>query len=277
MLLTEATMHYVDDMHRRGLSTQTRQSYFNALTQCIQCLDKHTGVQHIESLTQEAVDHVALCLRKHLNQNSTNTYLTALRTFCAFIERFNAQKIAVTVPKRLETMRHFLTEAEAYELIDSAATLRDRGLIMLLYTSGIRVSELCSLNADDFRGTSFTVKGKGGKVRTCYTTTTTVATINAYVNNRYTSNKALFIGLRRGNRIDPVAVRHALRRASKNWGIKSVTPHMLRHSYATTLLCHNINLRHIQRMLGHSKISTTEIYTHVLSTDLEKSHAKVFY
>jgi len=166
-------------------------------------------------------------------------------------------------------------------------SLRDRAILELLFSTGLRVSELCSLTRDvDFKKDSFSVRGKGEKIRVVFISDEARQAVNQYLEKRTDVDDALFVRLIREGRkvtkdtdlaLDPRSVQ----RIVKYWAIKAgiskkVTPHIIRHSFATDLLHNGADLRAVQLLLGHSNISTTQIYTHVTDSELKRVH-KLFH
>jgi integrase/recombinase XerD len=204
-------------------------------------------------------------------------YLIKLRVVLAHclkngIETLNPDLIPL--PKRITRPPHWVSPAEVQTLIDSTKKLRNKAIIALLYASGIRVSELCRLNRDDIRNKKFTVLGKGEKYRLAFIDDRADALIRKYLKTRKDSNPALFIQRVTGKRIHKSGVEEIFRRACKNSGLCSVTPHTLRHSFATNLLENGMAIHSLSRLMGHSNIATTSIYLHVTYPQLEQEYNK---
>lgn len=177
----------------------------------------------------------------------------------------------IPIPQRSDTVPTFITPEEVTMMIECSARLRSKAVISLLYASGIRVSELCSLNRNQIDKKSFTVIGKGKKARLCFIDDRASRYIDMYLNTRQDNLPALFIS-QYGSRISSTNVQLIVKLASNNAGLKGkkVTPHTLRHSFATNLLRSNTNMRYIQVLLGHASLQTTQMYTHVCDPDLQK-------
>ena len=185
----------------------------------------------------------------------------------------------------------FLTSEETERLIsaiavNSSADLRDRAILELLFSSGLRVSELCNLNRDHInlnRG-EFMVRGKGQKDRPVFVSPEATEWLAKYLETRTDSAIPLFIrysGFKTGDdkgesfRLTPRSVQRIVAHYAKLAGItKHVSPHTLRHSFATDLLMNGADIRSVQSMLGHSNISTTQVYTHVTDQHLKEVHTK---
>jgi integrase/recombinase XerC len=210
-----------------------------------------------------------------LARRSIARKLTAIRSFCRYLCREGhltqnpAQKLLT--PKQGKTLPRFLYREHAEQLLDapqedSAAGWRDQTILELLYGSGLRVSELVALDvADaDLNTQTLRVMGKGRKQRVVPLTDPAVAAIRAYLAARGPSEeKALFLN-RRGGRLTDRSVRRDLARLAAEARLhQHVHPHMLRHTFATHLLDGGADLRSVQELLGHKRLSSTQIYTHL--------------
>lgn len=223
-----------------------------------------------------------------------NYHLIALRSFLKFcskrdIDTLPPEKIELARVKRKQVT--FLDSDELAALfaqpdVNTKIGLRDRTLLELLFSGGLRVSEIVALNTTDVstKRLEFMVRGKGQKDRPIFMSRATAQWIDRYTQSRKDSSPALFIrygGTKdkdtSGNflRISPRSIQRSIQRYAKLAGItKRVTPHTLRHSFATDLLMNGADIRSVQTMLGHSDISTTQIYTHVTDQHLKEVHQK---
>lgn len=215
------------------------------------------------------------------SRTSVSRKLASVRTFFGFLVREgvvenNPAKL-VPAPRKEKKLPAFLTVDEAFKLIDTPGTggiseLRDRAMLELLYSSGIRVSELVGINLDDMNLENCTVKvlGKGSKERIVPLGSKAADAVRQFINKRYELNPEgsfLFMNLR-GGRLTTRSVGRIVKKYSVISGIpKNVSPHVLRHTFATHLLGGGADLRAIQEMLGHESLSTTQRYTH---TSIEK-------
>lgn len=184
--------------------------------------------------------------------------------------------------KKADRVVDFLTPEEVSHLMDVAFApaegyrtinrFKNRAIIALLYSSGIRVSELCSLNKESLRtDMSFTLVGKGGKQRLCFFDDRARHHIDEYLVLRRDSNPALFVSELTHDRITKGVVQLVFRNLGKKAGFKKpIHPHILRHSFATDLLRSNTNLLYVSKFLGHASVQTTEMYTHVVDEDLRR-------
>ena len=160
--------------------------------------------------------------------------------------------------------------------------LRDKAILELLFSTGLRVSELCNLNHDsvNLNKDEFSVRGKGEKVRLVFLSSEAKSAVKTYLNKRTDMEEAMFINLKNkannndsSDRLTPRSVERIIKFYAIKVGIsKKVTPHTLRHSFATDLLQNGADIRSVQMMLGHSSISTTQIYTHVTDEHLRDIH-----
>ena len=160
---------------------------------------------------------------------------------------------------------------------DSLNELRDRAILELLFSTGLRVSELCSLNSDlDLTRDEFSVRGKGDKVRVVFLSPGAKKAVAEYLKKRGDMGEALFVGYgvaQDAARLTPRSIERIVKQHAVKAGItRKVTPHTLRHSFATDLLDGGADLRAVQALLGHANIATTQVYTHVTDKHLREVH-----
>jgi len=227
-----------------------------------------------------------------IGKTTQNYHLIALRSFLKYCAK---RDIASLAPDKVELARvrrkqvTFLSPEELMRLLEQPDTstevgLRDRAIIELLFSSGLRVSELVALNREhiNLKRREFTVRGKGQKDRPVFISESAASWIKRYLDKRTDTMQPLFIRysgsqtvLNDGNfmRLSARTIQRIINRYAKLAGItKQVTPHTLRHSFATDLLMNGADLRSVQSLLGHSNIATTQIYTHVTDPHLKKVH-----
>lgn len=181
----------------------------------------------------------------------------------------------IPIPRREDVTRPFLSEEEVTSMINNAYSLRNKLVISLLYSSGIRLSEMISLNRNSIHDRTFSVVGKGKKMRICFIDQRTEAIMNEYIASRNDDCEALIISYKNKARMTPTNVQLLVKNSAKRAGInKKVTPHILRHSFATNFIRNNGNIRYLSALLGHASINTTAIYTHVVNNDLEEQYKK---
>lgn len=237
-----------------------------------------------------------------MSQKAQSYQIVVLRSFLKFLTKSGE---LVLSPDKLELPRNrmrkieFLNEKEIKLLINAILTdtkiseaqrKRNQAIIVTIFGSGLRLSELLSLQKHDIPTTlednQITIKGKGGKFRSVFLSPVSFRVINEYLDERGDDEcEYLFISHSRNRPINqtkwthvtPRMVQMMLQTYSKRAGIyKHVTPHTLRHSFATKALTEGGDLRAVQTLLGHSNISTTQIYTHVTDWQIRELHKKVF-
>jgi tyrosine recombinase XerC len=240
------------------------------------------GGQELEKVDYLALrKYLAALKEKNLSSRSVGRRLSALRSFFKFLTREGFLKtnpiLTISSPKLDKHLPQFLTEDEAARLIESALPkdergLRDRAILETFYSTGIRIGELAGLNIEDidFIGCIIKVMGKGRKERIVPVGDKAAATVRDYLDKRKKQSEALFLN-KNGKRITTRGIRNIVGKYIRIAGIKQgVSPHTLRHSFATHLLNRGADLRSVQELLGHVNLSTTQVYTH-LTTDRLKS------
>jgi len=232
---------------------------------------------------------------KKLGTKTQNYHVIALRAFLKYLIRNDVRTLApekIELSKIPERTVEFLTREELDRLFATPdqtrkSGLRDRTILETLYSTGLRVSELASLNREqvDLKRREFMVRGKGKKPRIVFLSKRAAGFIEDYLKTREDNFKPLFINSGKGQKVDildeekrrltTVSIENLVRKCALKAGIiKKVTPHTLRHSYATELLSNGADIRSVQEMLGHSSITTTQIYTHVTNKRLREIHDK---
>jgi site-specific recombinase XerD len=229
-----------------------------------------------------------------LQKTTQNYHLIALRGFLKFCAKRDIKALPVEKIELARTVRKQVTFLSPEELdrlfaqpnLETAPGLRDRAILELLFSSGLRVSELVGLDKDhiNLQRREFMVRGKGQKDRPIFISAEAAEWIQKYLDQRTDTTRPLFIrysGTKKvdtsGNfhRLTARSVQRMVARYAVLAGItKHVSPHTMRHSFATDLLMNGADLRSVQAMLGHSNISTTQIYTHVTDPHLKAIHEK---
>jgi site-specific recombinase XerD len=240
-----------------------------------------------------------------ISKKTQNYYMIALRMFLKYLARIDiksmpADKIELAkIPERsidIISPKELLRLLEAPLLNikeDSIKAYRDKAILELLFSTGLRVSELCSLTSDlDLNQDQFSIRGKGGKVRVVFLSDEAKKALNKYMNLRKDMEEALFVQVgkeikkedRKESKNTKIKYTGSLTRrsverivkeyATKAGITKKVTPHVIRHCFATDLLGNGADIRSVQVMLGHSNIATTQIYTHVTDKQLLEVHKK---
>lgn len=232
---------------------------------------------------------------KELKRVTQNYHIIALRNFLKYLAKRDIatlQSEKIEVGKNPSRTVDFLNNRETERLLNSASgdnlvSLRDRSILELLFSSGLRVSELVSINQDqiNLKEQEFSVKGKGDKIRIVFVSNSAKNFLQRYLEKRTDIDPALFVRIKKNNkkendedlRLTPRSIQRIVKRyAAKAGIIKNVHPHTLRHSFATDLLSNGADIRSVQEMLGHSSITTTQIYTHVTNQQLKEVH-KAFH
>lgn len=238
-----------------------------------------------------------------LKKKTQNYYLIALRAFLKYLAKrgvvsLSPDKIELAkVPERsLDLISHEeLERLMAAPQGDDIKTLRDRAMLELLFSTGLRVSELCSLTCDiNLKNDELSVRGKGEKIRVVFLSPAAKEALKKYLAKRTDMSEALFVQYgknagvvdsgggknsgARGEKSDALTPR-SVERIIKHYAIKAgitrkVTPHVIRHSFATDLLRNGADLRSVQMLLGHANIGTTQIYTHITDKQLREVHKK---
>ncbi len=264
-------------------------------------LVEFTGDAKIGQLDAEKVRRYRLWLNRlrdergeELSKMTQNYHLIALRSFLKYLARRDIAALSsdkIELARTVRTEVSFLDASEVERLLSAIDTshiagLRDRAIIELLFSGGLRVSELVSLNRDqvNVERREFSVRGKGQKDRPIFISEPAALALGLYLGARKDNYAPLFIhfsgsknGLDEGmyTRLTARSVQRLVKRYSQFAGItKNVTPHTLRHSFATDLLRGGADLRSVQGLLGHANIATTQIYTHLTDPQLREVHEK---
>jgi len=223
-----------------------------------------------------------------LSKKTQNYYLIALRAFLKYLAKRSVQSISpevIELAKVGERSLDLITPTELSRLLASAEggelrDLRDKAILELLFSTGLRVSELAALTVDtDFNSGEISVRGKGSKIRVVFISPEAKEVVKKYLKARKDVEEALFVQVTQGGQVKGPLGRRSIERAVKDRAIqagisKKVTPHVLRHMFATDLLSNGADLRSVQMLLGHANISTTQIYTHVTNKQLRETHQK---
>lgn len=282
----------------RGRSVKTVENYDRYLTRFF----SFAKVKLPKDITEEQVREFRLYLNRQggtkiggrletMKRRTQNYYLIALRAFLKFLRKRGVESLS---PERIELAKvperslDLISPVELERLMKAPAkdTLegkRDQAILELLFSTGLRISELCSLSIDDvdLSRDEFSVRGKGDKIRVVFISDEARAAIRNYLAGRKDMEDALFV--RYGKkahvgedaRITPRTVQRLLKYYAAKAGItRKVTPHVIRHSFATDLLSNGADLRSVQALLGHAHIGTTQIYTHVTDAHLRAVHKK---
>ncbi|MBU1046305.1 tyrosine-type recombinase/integrase [Patescibacteria group bacterium] len=275
----------------KGRSLKTVENYDRYLNKFLDYLESDSP----SAITDEKLRKYRLYLNRQLTGNNSDTikkktqnyYLIALRGFLKYLVKREIQSLA---PEKIELAKvgdrslDLINEDELRRLLGvykekDLASLRNKAILELLFSTGLRVSELCALNSDiDLKKDEMSVRGKGDKVRVVFFSDSAKKAVKEYLAKRKDMSDALFVSLNTkgpASRLTTRSVERLVKQSAIKAGItKKVTPHIIRHSFATDLLENGADLRSVQMMLGHADISTTQIYTHMTDKHLKDIHKK---
>ena len=300
MFVSEALTDFLEHLEiEGGRSQNTIRNYSLYLERFIE----FAGDIEVVKITSEMIRRYRLWLNRYKNDNDgkelsilTQSYhLIALRGFLTYLSRRDIPSLSadkIILPKTVRKQVTFLQYDEVVNLIDnipldSEQGLRDRAIIELLFSSGLRVSELVNLNRDhiNLKRREFMVRGKGQKDRPVFVSQHAAEHVENYLQARQDSLPALFLSYSRRStkptmsgdyrRLSARSIQRMVSHYARLAGItKHVSPHTMRHSFATDLLMNGADLRSVQSVLGHSSISTTKVYTHVTDQHLKDIHER---
>ncbi len=303
MTISELQRQFLEYVEiERGRSLKTVANYEHYIARFLE----QTKVKRPEDITDEVMRQFRLWLNRQsagkratrgqetLKKKTQNYYLIAVRAFLKYLARRGIKSLA---PERIELAKvpersiDLISTAELNRLLAAPKdtdlkSLRDKAMLEMLFSTGLRVSELCSLPADlDLSKDEFSVRGKGEKVRVVFLSESARQAVKAYLAKRDDMDDALFIHYGKqaamlankdqSLRLTPRSVQRIVKFYAIKAGItRNVTPHVVRHSFATDLLENGADLRSVQALLGHANISTTQVYTHVTDKHLKEIHQK---
>ncbi|OGY59588.1 MAG: hypothetical protein A3F24_00020 [Candidatus Colwellbacteria bacterium RIFCSPHIGHO2_12_FULL_44_17] len=287
----------------RGRSPKTRDNY----ERCLKKFLAEANIKRVNEITEQKIRDFRLKLARDesgLKKVTQAYYVITIRNFLKYLAKQDYKIVSgekIDVPKTPARQIDIIDYGDLERLLASPEggdlrALRDRAILETFFSTGLRVSELCSLNRDaNLKRGELGVRGKGGKIRVVFLSERAKETIKAYLDKRTDPEEALFISLSGSpvkknpdgtksrkpsvviGRIIPRAVQRLINRYSRKAGItKKVTPHQLRHQFATDLLMNGADLRSVQELLGHSNIATTQVYTHITNKQLREVH-KAFH
>lgn len=289
----------------KGRSLKTVENYDHYLSVFLE----HTKAKKPGDITDDVVREFRLWLNRQpahpaaitpakmnetLSRKTQNYYLIALRAFLKYLARQEIKSLPserIELAKTPERSLDLITESELKRLLEapksgSIEDLRDRAILELLFSTGLRVSELCALTRDvDLSSDEISIVGKGKKVRVVFISDYAKKILRDYLAARKDLDDALFVQLSKNSQsqkkrgktlaLTKRSVERIVKRCAIKAGIsKRVTPHTMRHMFATDLLSNGADLRSVQALLGHANIGTTQIYTHVTDRHLREIHKK---
>ncbi len=285
----------------KNRSQKTIENYDHYLTRFL----AWANVNDPKKVTNELVKQYRVYLNRPgkksgelLKRSTQNYHVIALRAFLKYLAKQDIETLAaekIELPKTTQRQVEFLEADEVENLlkqpnVTNMRGLRDRALLELLFSTGLRVSEISSLNINQINlgKDEFTVRGKGDKLRIVFISNDARTWVKRYLDKRHDSDEALFIRYDRGRakrmksddediRLTPRSIQRIVKHYAASAGItKDITPHTLRHSFATDLLQNGADIRSVQTLLGHSSITTTQVYTHLTNKQLREVH-KAFH
>lgn len=264
---------YIAHLLARNRSQSTIKTFKSLLKKFIE----HLGSKHVKDVTTWDVDSFLAKLRASgYSERSIYTAAVAVKRFMEYLGLENNLR-GFELPRRPSELPRYLTPEEVRAMIEVADNVRDRLIVSMLYSTGMRVSELVRVRLSDVNlgERSIRVKGKGGKERVVFFDGKTRLLLEEYL-REIRADKYLFPG-KSGSHLHYVTVERIVRALARAAGIKErVTPHVLRHSFATYSLMRGMDIREIQELLGHASLKTTQVYTHVVRKKLLEDYRRVW-
>lgn len=298
MYMSELILDYIEHLEvEGGRSVKTAENYRLYLERFVEFTDDIL----VEKITSEVIRKYRLWLNRYANQQDTELsiktqsyHLIALRGFLKYLSQREIVSLSPTkivLPKTARKQVTFLHYDEVERMLsviplDTELGLRDRAIVELLFSSGLRVSELVNLNRDHINTTrrEFMVRGKGQKDRPVFIGKAAAEHVVNYLSARLDNLPPLFLSYSKNNitstggdyrRLTSRSIQRMVSTYARLAGItKHVSPHTMRHSFATDLLMNGADIRSVQSMLGHSSITTTQVYTHVTDQHLREAYEK---
>lgn len=285
----------------KGRAIRTVENYEHYLT----CFFEFAKIKSPSDINDASVREFRLWLNRQstgnnrqngntVSKKTQNYYMIALRVFLKYLTKREIKSMPrdqIELAKTPERSLDLISPDELARLLNSPSgntlkDLRDKAILELLFSTGLRVSELCSLTNDfDFKRDEISIRGKGGKVRVVFISDEAKKAVKKYLDARKDMSDALFVqvgdtpkpglGAGAGTPLTRRSIERIVKQHAIKAGItKKVTPHVIRHSFATDLLNNGADIRSVQVMLGHANIGTTQIYTHVTDKHLREIHKK---
>ena len=305
MQLPELKQQYLEYLEiEKGRALRTVEIYDHYLSVFLQ----YSKITDPKDITEEKVRDFRMWLNRQsfgnnratlstMKKNTQNYYLIALRTFLKFLARRGIKSLSadnIELAKVSQRVIDIITPEELHRLLKAPDSeenpekkARGKAILELLFSTGLRVSELCSLTNDlDLTVDEFSIRGKGGKVRVVFLSSEAKNAIKEYLKLRKDMSDALFVKISDEKKENSKSkdqyeglTKRSIERIVKRYAMiagisKKVTPHVIRHCFATDLLSNGADLRSVQAMLGHASITTTQIYTHMTDKHLLDIHKK---
>lgn len=279
----------------KGRSVKTVENYDRYLTRFFD----HSEIKNPKDITETKIREFRLWLNRQpgtketMKRRTQNYYLIALRSFLKYMAKRGIEALA---PEKIELAKtesrelDLMSAEELSRLLNAPDTselkgLRDKAILELFFSTGLRVSELVSLKRElDLTKDEFSIRGKGDKVRVVFISDEARKAVKNYLDKRDDMDDALFVQVANKSGKNVLAKKESMRisarsieRIVKHYATKAgisrkVTPHVIRHSFATDLLSNGADLRSVQALLGHANITTTQVYTHVTDRHLREIH-----
>ena len=274
----------------KGLSKNTIKAYEVDIERFIQWLKQNNKSDYLNAKETQINKYISHLFKIHLKSSSINRKISSIKAFYLFLMKKNILKVSpiaeIVTPKQEKYLPNSMSESEIEKLLKSPNTKlkiekRDRAMIEMLYATGMRISELVNLKITnlDIQRCVVKVLGKGSKERLIPFGEVASEALNDYMKDRQdSSSKEIFLS-NRGTKMSRQAFWSRMKVYLRREGLNdSISPHTLRHAFATHLLNRGADLRSVQLLLGHSDLSTTQIYTHIakqrLSEVLKKHHPR---
>lgn len=287
--------NYLDHIqNERGLSSHTLEAYASDIRHFLQWLETRDDAETIADLDiRRARAYLAALQKEKASPATVARRLASLRSFCRYLKQRGELStnifLLLETPRKEKKIPEYLQKEELDALFNAPDTakplgMRDRAILELLYATGIRVSELASLNVTDIELSSddeIRVLGKRRKERIVIIAGQSKQWIERYVREglprlagETEETPALFLN-RKGGRLTVRSIQRLLKKYIHKAAIaKNITPHSLRHTFATHMLHSGADLRSVQELLGHASVSSTQIYTHIPGRELKSIHDK---
>ncbi len=281
---------YLDYLEiEKNRSVRTRENY----ERYVKTFFQEANVRDIADITEARVRGFRLALARSrgalgapIKKSTQSYYAIAIRNFLKYLVKRGYTALA---PEKIELPKLPMRQIEIMEYADLERILaapkgndlrafRDRAILEVLFSTGLRLAELCKLSRYlDFSRGEITVRGKGEKLRVIFISDQAKRVLEDYLTERSDADEALFVSLTKGGkvigRITPRAIERLVLRYAQVAGVTArVTPHSFRHLFATDLLINGADLRSVQELLGHAHIGTTQIYTHLTNKELREIH-----
>lgn len=294
-ILEKLKKDYLEHLEiEKGRSLKTIRNYDHYLTRFLSFAKKDKPSQIDTDLIREYrifLNRTADKFGRSLKRQTQNYHLIALRNLLRYMAKRDIETLAadkIELAKTPSRDLEFMEEDELERLMKAPVgnelkTFRDRAILELFFSTGLRLSELTNLNRDslNINKSEFSVRGKGDKIRIVFLSDVAREALKKYLAARKDTDEAMFVrdakspAKETNLRLTPRSVERMVQFYARKTGItKKVTPHQLRHSFATDLLRNGADIRSVQAMLGHSHITTTQIYTHVTDKGLREIHEK---